>query len=130
MRNPRVIGGVVPYRPAPEKEGGHAMINWSIRWKNKTFWTTLIPALALLGQAVASLFGYTIDLTQTTGKVIAVVDAVFGVLTILGIVVDPTTAGVSDSIRALNYVEPWQDTVENNSIPPDSVESEDFDTLP
>ena len=106
------------------------MINWSIRWKNKTFWTTLIPALALLGQAVASLFGYTIDLTQTTGKVIAVVDAVFGVLTILGIVVDPTTAGVSDSIRALNYVEPWQDTVENNSIPPDSVESEDFDTLP
>lgn len=126
-----MTGGIVPYTPENEKTGGKPMnVNWEIRLKNKTFWTTLIPALALLVQAVASLFGYTIDLTETSGKVIAVVDAVFAVLAIMGIVVDPTTAGVSDSIRALNYTEPWKDTIENNSIPPDSVEADDFDTMP
>ena len=38
-----------------------------------------------------------------------VVDAVFALLVILGIVVDPTTAGVSDSRRAMGYEEPWED---------------------
>ena len=85
------------------------MINWKVRIKNKTFWTTIIPAVALVAQAVASLFGYTLDLTTLVGKLIAIVDAVFGVLVILGIVVDPTTAGVGDSKRAMKYDEPWQD---------------------
>lgn len=85
------------------------MINWKVRIKNKTFWTTIIPAVALVAQAVASLFGYTLDLTTLVGKLIAIVDAVFGVLVILGIVVDPTTAGVGDSKRAMEYNEPWQD---------------------
>ena len=43
------------------------------------------------------------------GKILAVVDAVFALLVILGIVVDPTTAGVADSARAMTYVEPWED---------------------
>ena len=85
------------------------MINWKVRTKNKTFWTTIIPAVALVAQAVASLLGYTLDLTTLVGKLIAIVDAVFGVLVILGIVVDPTTAGVGDSKRAMEYDEPWQD---------------------
>lgn len=85
------------------------MINWKVRIKNKTFWTTIIPAVALVAQAVASLFGYTLDLTTLVGKLIAIVDAVFGVLVILGIVVDPTTAGVGDSKRAMGYQEPYKD---------------------
>lgn len=85
------------------------MINWKVRIKNKAFWTALIPALALLVQAIAALFGFTIDLTKTTGQLLAVVDAVFAVLVILGIVVDPTTEGVPDSKRAMSYEEPWVD---------------------
>ena len=84
-------------------------MNWQVRFKNKAFWVALIPALALLAQAVASLFGFTIDLTTLTGKLLAVVDAVFAVLVILGIVNDPTTKGISDSERAKSYVEPWAD---------------------
>ena len=84
-------------------------INWGVRMRNKAFWTALIPALALLGQAIASLFGFTIDLTKITGQLLAVVDAIFAVLVILGIVVDPTTAGVGDSKLALSYQEPWED---------------------
>jgi len=85
------------------------MINWKVRIKNKAFWVAIIPALALVAQAVAALFGYTLDLSTLTGKILAVVDAVFAVLVILGIVNDPTTAGVGDSERAKGYEEPWKD---------------------
>ena len=84
-------------------------INWKVRIKNKAFWLALIPALALIATTVASVFGYTIDLTTLVGKIQAVVNAVFALLVILGIVVDPTTAGVSDSERAMTYTEPWKD---------------------
>lgn len=84
-------------------------INWKVRIKNKLFWTSLISALALLAQAIAALFGFTIDLTKLTGQLIAVVDAVFVVLAVLGIVADPTTKGIGDSERAMTYVTPWVD---------------------
>lgn len=84
-------------------------INWEVRIKNKTFWIAVIPALFLLIQAVAAVFGFTLDLTTLQGKILAVVDAVFGLLVALGIVVDPTTVGVGDSNRAMSYVEPWND---------------------
>ncbi len=86
-------------------------INWIVRIKNKAFWLALIPALAMVAQAVAALFGYTIDLTTLVGKLQALVNAIFAVLVILGIVVDPTTEGVSDSNRAMSYPEPWNDAV-------------------
>ena len=84
-------------------------INWTVRLKNKQFWLSVVPAIALVAQAVAALFGYSIDLTTLVGKVQAVINAVFGLLVILGVVVDPTTAGVGDSERAMSYDEPWQD---------------------
>ena len=85
------------------------MINWMVRVKNKQFWMSLIPALALVVQAVAAVFGWELDFSSLIGKLLAVVDAVFALLVILGIVVDPTTAGVGDSKRALGYQEPWTD---------------------
>lgn len=84
-------------------------INWGVRIRNKNFWTALVPALMLLAQAVASLFGFTIDLETMTGKILGVVDALFAVLVILGVVNDPTTAGIGDSSRALTYEIPWDD---------------------
>ena len=37
-------------------------INWKVRVKNKAFWVALIPAILLLVQVVAGVFGYTLDL--------------------------------------------------------------------
>ena len=86
-------------------------MNWEVRWKNKAFWVAIIPALALVVQAVAAVFGFTLDLSTLVGKILAVVDAVFAVLVILGIVVDPTTDGIKDSARAMKYETPWKDGV-------------------
>lgn len=82
------------------------MINWKVRLKNKAFWLAMIPALILLVQVVAALFGCTLDLGGIGDKLLAVVNAVFAVLTILGVVTDPTTAGLSDSTQALTYEVP------------------------
>ena len=81
-------------------------INWMVRIKNKNFWLSLIPAVLLLIQVIAAVFGFTIDLGDLGNKLLAVVNALFAVLAILGIVTDPTTAGVSDSNQAMNYAEP------------------------
>ena len=81
-------------------------INWIVRIKNKAFWITLIPAVLLLIQVVSAVFGYSIDLGDLGNKLLAVVNALFGVLSILGIVTDPTTVGVSDSTLAMTYDEP------------------------
>lgn len=82
------------------------MINWKVRIKNKNFWVTIIPALLLLIQGIAALFGFTINLNDVSGKLLVIVDGVFVVLSILGIVNDPTTAGISDSSQAMTYNEP------------------------
>ena len=85
------------------------MINWIARIKNKSFWLAIIPAVLLLVQTVAAVFGYSLDFGELGNRLIAVVNAVFGVLVILGVVNDPTTAGISDSKLARTYSSPKED---------------------
>ena len=85
------------------------MINWKVRLKNKAFWLAAIPAALLLVQTAAALFGVSWDFGDVGEKLLAVVNAVFALLTILGVVVDPTTQGVSDSRKAMNYCAPYCD---------------------
>ena len=82
------------------------MINWKVRIKQKMFWLALIPAILILIQTVAALFGIEIDISGVSARLIDIVNAVFAVLVILGIVTDPTTKGFGDSERALTYTEP------------------------
>lgn len=82
------------------------MINWQVRIKSKQFWLSLIPAVLLLVQVVAAVFGFELDLGDIGNRLLDVVNALFAVLAILGIVVDPTTAGVGDSAQALTYDKP------------------------
>ena len=84
-------------------------INWIVRIKNKNFWISLIPAVLLLAQVVAAVFGFTLELGELGDKLLAVVNALFAVLTILGIVTDPTTAGIGDSNLAMTYTKPKED---------------------
>jgi len=81
-------------------------INWLVRIKNKNFWLAIIPAILLLIQIVASIFGATIDLGELGNKLLQVVDVVFVILALLGIVNDPTTEGIADSRQAMTYDEP------------------------
>ena len=81
-------------------------INWKVRLKNKNFWITLIPTVLLLVQPILSLLGIEIDLGEIGNALLAIVDGVFVLLALLGIVTDPTTNGISDSEQAMTYEKP------------------------
>ena len=81
-------------------------INWSVRVRNKTFWLAVIPAALLLIQAVGEALGFPLELGNLGDKLLGVVNALFALLALLGVVNDPTTQGTGDSQQALGYQVP------------------------
>ena len=81
-------------------------INWNVRIKNKTFWVAIIPTVLLLVQQVCALFGITLEMSGLSDQLMDIVGTVFIMLTLLGVVTDPTTAGIGDSTQAMTYTEP------------------------
>lgn len=84
-------------------------INWTVRLKNKNFWLAVVPALALLFQAFANIFGIKLEFGETIDKILVFINVLFAFLVLIGIVNDPTTVGLGDSTRALGYEEPHED---------------------
>ena len=82
-------------------------INWKLRFQNKTTLTAIILALVALVYQVLGLFGVVPKISQD--ELTTVIGMVINLLCLLGIVVDPTTNGVSDSARALTYDTPRAD---------------------
>ena len=82
-------------------------INWKLRFQNKTTLTAIILALVALAYQVLGLFGVVPKISQD--ELTTVIGMVINLLCLLGIVVDPTTDGVSDSARALTYDTPRAD---------------------
>jgi phi LC3 family holin len=85
------------------------MINWRVRIRNKAFWVAFIPAVLLVGQRVLALCGVSYDVLGLSEELISIVEGIFLVLALLGVVNDPTTAGLSDSKLALTYDRPKND---------------------
>lgn len=81
-------------------------INWKVRIANKQFWLSLVPALFLLAQAIGAPFGYQWDFVVLNQQMAAIINALFAVLVLVGVVNDPTTATVNDSALAMTYEEP------------------------
>ena len=73
-------------------------INWRVRLRNKTFWLTLVPLLVLLSQQLG--------LNWVPENWESIFTTVMAILTVVGIINDPTTAGIKDSEQALAYYEP------------------------
>lgn len=85
-------------------------INWKLRLQNKTTLTTIILALIAIVYKILSLCGVIPAIAQ--GQVEELAEMIIFILCLLGIVVDPTTAGTSDSTRAMGYEEPYKDNTE------------------
>lgn len=83
------------------------MINWKVRIKNKAFWLALVPALALVLQAIAQLFGFELkNIDGVSDQVINLINAVFALLAVLGVTIDVSTQGFSDTERTLKAKTP------------------------
>lgn len=79
-------------------------INWKLRFMNKTTLTAIVLAIISLVYKILNLAGIIPEIEQQ--EIINVVLMVIDLLVLLGIVIDPTTAGISDSTQALSYDEP------------------------
>lgn len=87
-------------------------LNLKVRAKNYTFWIAFIPAVLLVIRTVLAVFGYDVNIDNLQDNLLAVVEAVFAVLIALGVVVDHTTEGISDSDRAMTFDKPYTDSEE------------------
>ena len=80
------------------------MINWKLRWKNKTTLLAITTSVIVLVYQVLGLLGIAPSVSES--EVTQVVGLVINILAMVGIVTDPTTQGISDSDRALCYDKP------------------------
>lgn len=76
-------------------------INWKVRMQHKQFWVSLIALLIVLANQIAGIFN--VDFTVYSEQVTSISETILMILALMGIIVDPTTDGVSDSTRALRY---------------------------
>ena len=88
-------------------------INWKVRFKNVTWLTMFIGLIVGFVFNMLKLFGIVPSVTEN--QIMNVVSQVLTFLRLIGVLVDPTTAGISDSNRAMSYDEPWVDPV--NGVP-------------
>lgn len=83
------------------------MINWKVRLRNKIWLLTAIPVTAAAIYSVLALFGIVPAVSES--DVVNALTLIVNLLAEFGILIDPTTAGVGDSARALTYTEPADD---------------------
>ncbi|EUJ34288.1 phage holin [Brochothrix campestris] len=84
-------------------------INWKVRIKSKMFWVAIIPAILFLCSKLLIVVGIDFNFTQLQSQLLDIVGAVFSVLVLLGVVIDPTTEGATDSSQAQKYDNPKGD---------------------
>ena len=91
-------------------------INWKIRFQNKVFLTSLISLIVTFVYQLLALFDVYPPITQSS--IIQMCNLVLMMLASLGIIVDPTTTGINDSNRAMQYEWPWDDEADTDCITP------------
>jgi len=82
-------------------------INWKVRLHHKQFWVSLIALLLVLANQIAGIFN--VDITVYSEQVTGISETILMILALMGIIVDPTTSGASDSVQALRYDKPKED---------------------
>lgn len=83
------------------------MINLKVRLRNPVFWATIIPALLAFVYSVLGAFDVVPAIAES--EVVNIITAIISALTTIGVLNDPTTAGISDSEQAMTYEKPKED---------------------
>ena len=85
-------------------------LNWKVRFKNKVWLGSFLSLIVGFVYSMLALFDVFPEVTQSL--VLQLMNQVLTFLGLIGVIVDPTTAGVGDSDRAMSYTEPWDDNRE------------------
>ncbi len=82
-------------------------INWKVRFKNPVWLGSFFALLVGFIYSLLDMFGIVPGLSQES--VLRIIQEVLTFLGLIGVLVDPTTAGISDSNRAMTYTVPYKD---------------------
>lgn len=94
-------------------------INWRVRLRNKVWLASFISVVVRLIYTILGLLDIFPAVTKNT--VMQIVNEGLMFLSLVGVLIDPTTEGIYDSNRAMGYVEPWNDEIDGDG----DVEIED-----
>ena len=86
-------------------------LNWKVRFKNKVWLGSFCSLIIGFVYSMLALFDIFPQVTQNL--VVQLLNQVLTFLGLIGVIVDPTTAGIGDSDRAMGYEMPWDDNREN-----------------
>lgn len=87
-------------------------INWKVRFKNKVWLGSFISLVIGFIYSMLGLFDVFPPVTENA--ILQILNQILTFLGLIGVIVDPTTAGIGDSERAMSYAEPWDDKVDND----------------
>lgn len=82
-------------------------INWKVRFQNKVWLGSFLSLIVGFIYSLLAMFDVFPAITQNL--VIQMLNQILTFLGLIGVIVDPTTAGLGDSDRAMSYAEPWKD---------------------
>ena len=82
-------------------------LNWKVRFKNKVWLGSFLSLIVGFTYSMLALFDVFPEVTESL--VMQILNQLLTFLGLIGVLVDPTTAGLGDSERALGYEEPWND---------------------
>lgn len=84
-------------------------VNWKVRFKNKVWLGSFFSLIIGFVYSMLALFDVYPAVTQNL--IAQILNQILTFLGLIGVIIDPTTVGASDSNRAMNYDEPWDDNV-------------------
>lgn len=87
-------------------------MNWKVRFKNKVWLGMFLSLIVGFIFNILRLFDVYPSITENT--IMNVVNQILTFLGLIGVLIDPTTAGIGDSERAKSYDEPWDDSAVEN----------------
>ena len=79
-------------------------INWKLRFKNKVTFSALIWVIFLIMYQILSILGIAVPVSEDS--ISELITLIINMFAVIGIIVDPTTANINDSERAMGYEEP------------------------
>ena len=82
-------------------------INWKVRFKNRIWLGSFLSLIISFVYSMLGMFDIFPDVTRNS--VMELLNQILTFLGLIGVLVDPTTAGLEDSERAMGYEEPWTD---------------------
>ena len=85
-------------------------INWKVRFRNKVWLGSFLSLMVSFIFTLLALFDVFPSVTRSL--ILQLMNQVLTFLGLIGVIVDPTTAGMGDSDRAMSYAEPWNDRID------------------